>query len=349
MSKTNIASQVISNPETQTNAAAFSAGYARPSTESSVSALFNHAALPTVFRLFDYSCMQTEHGTARMTANLFHRNLSMRVTWEEEHARTDLFGGMLVSPTFHPFAYSEAGHLWIAGVKKLVRMDPAVDLFATVPAEWVADAVLLARASALVMQLPELLRGVFNHILWNVTRLHRFVVVPGSITGHHSAKHGNLRHTVEVAESVVDLLPRFPSANKDVALLAALLHDIGKADEYLPVTGGGWTLSDRGRLCGHKLTGVTWLQVALHKVKNVPVEVMLSLLNCLGTERFLPHTSGFRAPQTPESLLVSTADLASGRGELMNRLHSPDGGWGIAHKHLGNTAPYTLAPSTTLH
>jgi 3'-5' exoribonuclease len=258
-------------------------------------------------------------------------------------------GGVLVAPVLFPFTHSENGHVWVADVKKLTKVDSTADLFATIPSAWVDDRVLLSRASALVMRLPKSLREVLNSIFWTkVTRLHRFVLVPGSISGHHSSQHGALRHTVEVAEMVLELLPHFPTANGDVALLAALVHDVGKADEYAP-RGEGWALTDRGRLVGHKLHGVTLLQAALNSTGDLPESVGVTLINSLGTERFLPQTSGFRAPQTPEALLVSTADLASGRGDLHARLSNPAGGFGKSHKHLGDTAPYSLPPGITLH
>jgi 3'-5' exoribonuclease len=324
-------------------------GDSQATAAASPSIVCNQSAPPAVFRLFDYSYVTTDQGKVRMSGTLFHARVSMRVIWEGASAQTDLFGGVLVAPVLFPFAHSESGHIWVANVKKLTEVDPTVDLFATIPSAWVDDRALLSRASALVMRLPTSLRRVFNSIFWTkITMLHRFLLVPGSVSGHHSTQHGNLRHTVAVAEMVLDLLPHFPTANGDVALLAALLHDVGKADEYVPRS-GGWALTDRGRLVGHKLHGVTILQAALNAAGDLPQSVCMTLLNSLGTERFLPPTSGFRSPQTPEALLVSTADLASGRGDLHTRQSNPSGGWGQRHPHLGDTAPYSLPPGITLH
>ena len=321
---------------------------AQTTPASSTSALFNHVALPKVFRLFDYAVKETESGTFQMTCQLYHASISMRVIWEQPTTRTDLYGGYLVTPTFFPFAHSENGHLWISDVTVLKEPDAKVDLFCTVPPQWVEDGAMLTRASALFQQLPLSLKGVFNSTLWGVTRFHRFLQAPASLIGHHSERHGNLRHMVEVGENVLHLAINFPAANCDVALLAGLLHDVGKADEY-EIRQGRYAMTDRGLLCGHKLTGVLWLYAALTRYPEIPRQVRLCLLNCVGSERDLPAKSGFRMPVTPEGALVSAADMASGKGDLYARQSDPDGGWGHAHRHLGQTRPYTLPAGITLH
>jgi 3'-5' exoribonuclease len=349
MSQGSVAANVT--PSTLTAIAnAISANVAndQPAPDSSISALFNHAALPKVFRMFDYAATATAHGTYRMTCQLFHNSISMRVIWEEQTARTDLCGGYLVTPTFYQFAHSEDGCIWISDLTVMKNPDPDVDLFDTVPPHWAGDQSLLARASALFQRLPLAFRGVHNAALWATARFYRFLQGPSSLRGHHAERHGNLRHTVEVGENIISLHPQFKSSCLDVALLAGLLHDIGKGDEY-EIVDGRYQMTDRGRMCGHKMTSVVWLYSALKEFPKIPRAVRLSLLNCLGSERDLPSKSGFRAPATAEGALVAAADMASGKGDLFTRQSKPDGGWGIQHNHLGPSAPFTLPKGITLH
>jgi 3'-5' exoribonuclease len=327
---------------------AVSATIAHPSPAASPRALFGHESLPKVFRMFDYASTATAHGTYRMTCQLFHHSISMRVIWEQQNARTDLCGGYLVTPDFYQFAHSEDGCIWISDLTVMKDPDPEVDLFATVPPHWVDDESLLARASALFQKLPLTFRGVLNAALWGTARFYRFLQGPSSLRGHHAERHGNLRHTVQVGENILSLHPQFQSANLDVALLAGLLHDVGKADEY-EIVGSCYQMTDRGRMCGHKMTSVVWLYSALKEFPMIPREVRLSLLNILGSERDLPSKSGFRAPATAEGALVAAADMASGKGDLYTRQSKPDGGWGIQHNHLGPSAPFTLPRGITLH
>lgn len=45
------------------------------------------------------------------------------------------------------------------------------------------------------------------------------------------------------------------------------------------------------------------------------------------------------------AMVLSLADNASGRGDLITTQSCADGGWGRKHGHLGNSAPYTLGSS----
>jgi 3'-5' exoribonuclease len=215
-------------------------------------------------------------------------------------------------------------------------------LFKTVPNDWVKDRNLLARASALWARLPLVWQELFNRVLWDGERFERFCVNPGSCIGHHSVRNGNLRHMVETGEAVLALLPFHPAADPDVSLMAALLHDMGKADEYHMIH-DRYRLTDNSILNGHKQTIGDWVAVAEDRMKvKIPSAHYMSLRHALGAEFGIAHASGYRRPRTPEARLLSLADQSSGSGDLYAKLSDPEGGWGAPHPHLGDVAPYSL-------
>lgn len=218
------------------------------------------------------------------------------------------------------------------------------------PPSAVGDPDLIARAAALWERLPFAFQELFNTLFWDGQRFMRYCTGPSSMTGHHARAGGNLRHSVEVAETVLQLLPLHKAANEAVALLAALLHDAGKADEYVPRPYGGWTLTERGRLLGHKTTVVEWLAVARARMRLcLPEAHYLALIHAL-TAANAPDWLGLRHPQSPEAHLLSLADRASGHADLLNQCQAEEGGWGKAHPHLKGR-PWTVpgeAPRRTL-
>ena len=114
------------------------------------------------------------------------------------------------------------------------------------------ERTLVRRASALWQSASRCLQHLFNAIFWDSRRLHRYLV-GASPEGHHSWVHGNPWHTLEVAEQALKMAQGQPLACPEVLLMAALLHDAGKADEYrlgLP----GLELTTRGKLVGHRNT-----------------------------------------------------------------------------------------------
>lgn len=281
----------------------------------------------------------------RMYADLYHAQANPRVTWSASHPDTRLKPGVLVKPIRMKTPPTHAEHCPIQYLMVLERAEVGLNPFETVPSGWVADNDLLIRASLLWEGLPTPLQGLFNTVFWNADRFQRYCEGPSSLQGHHDGKNGNLRHSVEVAEMVLQLSPRYVGAHAGVAVLAALLHDAGKADEYRSYGSGKRQLSDRGRLWGHRTTVTLWLGVARDRMRlGVPEGLFLSLVHALTAVAGAAPWMGLREPATPEAMLLSMADRASGHADLMNRHMAPEGGWGVQHPHM-KTRPFTTPQS----
>ena len=220
---------------------------------------------------------------------------------------------------------------------------PNLNIFDGIPPDWVADKGLIFRGKSLLNELPSELRHLFNAVFSDEERFKRFCTCPSSIRGHHADVNGNLRHTLETAEGIKSLCLNKPYANEGIAVLAALLHDAGKADEYRRNLNGYWELTDRGKLLGHKTTNIEWISVAKEKWNvQISKSQYYSLLHALTAAPFAPSWMGLRSPVTPESFLLSTADRLSGQHYLYLNNSAAAGGWGQYHEHL-KFKPYTVA------
>jgi 3'-5' exoribonuclease len=300
-------------------------------------------AIPDIFRVVEMTREQLAGGF-RMTALLHHAVANPTVTWKCRQPDIRLKPGVLVKPRGMKSASAPGAAIPVDYLMVLERPEACLNLFDTVPPAWVRDDDLLVRASTLWGELPSSMRMLFNAVFWCGDRFRRYCDGPSSLHGHHAAANGNLRHSVEVAETVLRLLPLYMGANAGLAVLAALLHDAGKADEY-GARGSGLRMSDQGRLLGHRTTVAGWLAVARDRMTlGIADAHYLSLLHSLTAVPGAPAWMGMREPATPEAMLLSMADRASGHADLMNHHMAPDGGWGRSHPHM-KTQPFTTPPN----
>lgn len=275
-------------------------------------------------------------------AVIIRADATLRVAWEDVGLPGKVHPGEIVSPRFGKTVSSDNGSIRIQRLAVYQRPEADTNLFDLVPAYWVKDRALVRRAGALLTCLPCAHRFLFNAIFWDPGRFERFCRQPASMAGHHAEPNGNLRHTVEVAETVLALCQSRTHANPALGVLAALLHDAGKADEYVADGRGGWTMSERGRLLGHKVTAVEWIVEAATRWNiRLPRDHYESLLHIMTAIPHAPEWMGLRAPMAPESLLLSVADRLSGHDDLMARTVNREGGFGRRHRHL-EAPPYTV-------
>ncbi len=299
--------------------------------------------LPQIFRLASIQTRADAAGCLHHRAHLVHAQATFQACWTSRRLDPGLISGALVSPRWMGPGRSEDGCLCIARLVVLER--PVVDLglFQTVLPGWRVDRTLLARAHRLWESLPAPHRLLLNALLWDGERFRRFCTGPSSMEGHHADHAGNLRHSVEVAEQAQALAADRGYIDRSLLLLAALLHDAGKAEEYRLRADGSWVLSDQGRLIGHRNALIAWVAAAIARWRiALPKGHEMALLHLLSAVAHAPAWMGLREPQIAEAELLSLADRLSGSDDLMRRLLPATTGWGDYHKHLGRR-PYRVA------
>jgi 3'-5' exoribonuclease len=301
------------------------------------------ARLPLIFRVQSISRLPLDERYALNRASLFHEKASLMVEWASRRVDVRLGVGSLVSIRWLGRPESMSGAVRISRLVPLLRPEGSVDLFDTVPTAWVKERALVSRASSLWQRLPSYFQHLFNAIFWDARRLQRYLLGASSLKGHHNGRHGNFRHTLEVAEYALKMAKDNEHVCLEVLLMAALLHDAGKADEYC-LGAGGLELTARGKLIGHRHTIIEWIAAAIACADiSIPESHYLGLIHALTSARGAPEWLGMREPCTLDAILLSAADRLSGQMELMSR-HSPvQTGFGRFHPHLRGR-PYRVAP-----
>lgn len=212
-------------------------------------------------------------------------------------------------------------------------------VFDLVLPDWVVDSRLIDRAIILWRQLSPHYRELVNAVFANACILRNFMLGPGSLNGHHSRRGGNFQHAVETAESALSLVSHFNRADLDTTLSAALLHDAGKALEYVR-EGSGWIITDRGKLVGHKVATLQIVTLGLSKIKSLSPSQRNGLIHALSACP-APEWVGLRPPMTPEAMILSAVDRLNGKSDLIGSCFNPDSRWGRPHPHLPGSA-FTL-------
>ncbi len=301
-------------------------------------------SMPSVLRLVVLEQERTDEKHA-YDARLYYANQTWHVEWSSRRPADSLQEGMLVRPfSVAPDNCPSVGPIKVGGLSVLSRPEPHLNLFDTLPPSWVPAEDLVLRGRRLVDLLPASLRHLFNAILWDADRFRSFCHAPASIRNHHAYPGGLLQHTIETAELALKLSEDTPGVHHSLMLMAALLHDVGKAEEYEPNRGSGWHMTDRGKLIGHGTTIIEWLaSAAAQPCVDLDDELYLALLHILTAKQGAPDWLGLRVPAMLEAEILSQADRLSGKSNLLQYLQNPHGGWGQKHPHM-RTPPFTLAP-----
>lgn len=137
-----------------------------------------------------------------------------------------------------------------------------------------------------------------------------FIKTPAAKKVHHNYPGGLLEHTIQVAKICISAASLYPMLNQDLLIAGAILHDIGKLDEYEIRVLPEYTMA--GRLVGHIVLGHEMIDNAIRSLRQLGedfpqnLEMMLKhmILSHHGTMEFGSPV----IPLFPEAFLLHMAD-----------------------------------------
>lgn len=162
----------------------------------------------------------------------------------------------------------------------------------------------------LVVRLGEILRAMDDTTLKTIAEcflidepfMAKLCMAPAGTKNHHAYHGGLLEHIVNLMEIVLRIAPCYPQIDRDLLLMGAFLHDLGKTSELC--YRHGLTYSDEGQLIGHLVMAVEMLNVKIAEAENlsresVPDEIRLRLKHMI-----LSHHGeyAFGSPKLPMTL-----------------------------------------------
>lgn len=140
----------------------------------------------------------------------------------------------------------------------------------------------------------------------------KFKSAPAATQLHHNVVGGLLEHTlniVRLARAVSSVYG--DSLNRDLLLVGAFLHDIGKAEELQ--VDSSFTYSDRGNLVGHMASAVIWIQqkadaIALELGVPFPGQIIDVVQHLVLSHHGSRERGSPRIPMIPEALVLHALD-----------------------------------------
>lgn len=167
--------------------------------------------------------------------------------------------------------------------------------------------VMQAELRELVTSLADpSLRALAEAFFHDAELLRAYATAPAAKNMHHAYIGGLLEHSLAIA-SLVDLMtPRYPALNRDLLILGALLHDIGKIDELSYMRSFDYT--DEGKLIGHIVLGVEMIDERIRLLPDFPRETAMLIKHLILSHHGQYDYGSPKRPKTLEAIVLNFLD-----------------------------------------
>lgn len=222
-------------------------------------------------------------------------------------------------------------------VKTLAAVDPAtVDTADFLPVSPRNTDRMMAQLQELAETLQtthfrDLLRRFFSDAAW----VEKFKRAPAAKMMHHAYLGGLLEHTLSLSLLVKRVADHYSGIDRDLLMTGAILHDIGKIEEFEYQTRIDYT--DAGRLVNHIVIGLEMLGRKLSETPDFPEHAALMLKHLIVSHHGEREFGSPEPPKTLEGLLLNYLDeidsKINGIREFMESQDAADN-WTAYHKPM---------------
>ncbi len=136
--------------------------------------------------------------------------------------------------------------------------------------------------------------------------VNRFKAAPAAKRMHHAYLGGLLEHTLSLALLADRVAEHYSGIDRDLLLVGAMLHDIGKIREFAYDTRIDY--SDEGRLVSHIVIGVQLLDKKITEIADFPEKTAMLLRHLIVSHHGSREFGSPELPQTLEAVLLNYLD-----------------------------------------
>jgi len=154
----------------------------------------------------------------------------------------------------------------------------------------------------------EHLRALLESFLSDPAFVEKYSSSPSAIVHHHNYLGGNLEHSLNVLRLCLTLCDAYPELDRDLLVAGAVLHDIGKLEEY--ATRATVVMTDRGRFLGHVAIGERMVRERASRVPGFPEELLMKLAHLILQHHGTLEENRLKGMKIPEAAALHFADDA---------------------------------------
>lgn len=151
------------------------------------------------------------------------------------------------------------------------------------------------------------LKSLLSLILSDDDFLNALLTSPAAKRNHQATMGGLLEHSLGIVNAAEEIAPVYPKIDRDLLVAGALLHDIGKVEEYSISTDIDFT--DEGRLLGHIVLGVQLLDKYISRLPDFPEELRLKLLHMIVSHHGQYEWQSPKRPKFLEAAVLHHLDM----------------------------------------
>lgn len=137
----------------------------------------------------------------------------------------------------------------------------------------------------------------------------KFKQAPAARSIHHDYIGGLLEHTLEVAKTSEALSSVYPCVDKDLLMVGAILHDMGKIEEFVWEARIEYTLA--GNLVGHLVQGAMMVRTAAESIEGFDPLLSIAVQHMILAHHGQKEWGSPKRPKSVEALILHFADNIS--------------------------------------
>jgi 3'-5' exoribonuclease len=221
-------------------------------------------------------------------------------------------------------------------LQELVRIEEsAIELSNFLPVSSRPLAEMVSELTTVVDGLVDSdLRNLMQAFLADEAFMAGYTRAPAAKAMHHVYLGGLLEHSLAVALLATDISHRYPDLNRDLLVVGALLHDVGKVAELRYQRSFEYT--DAGKLLGHIVIGVELVEEKLRHLSDFPQELAIHLKHLLLSHHGQYEYGSPKRPKTMEAVILNFLDdldsKINGVRTHINREPDSESSWTQYHR-----------------
>ena len=167
------------------------------------------------------------------------------------------------------------------------------------------------------------LRHLMEHLFTSDNLREEYLSAPAGKLWHHNTVGGLAEHSLNLVRICEYACLMYPDLDRDLLVCGALLHDLGKVDQY--ETTAMFDYTDEGRLIGHINTGDQRVAAAIADLEGFPAETAMVLRHLIVSHQGEFSKGSPVLPMTKEAFVLHFADELDSKMGALRRVGEKTG------------------------